>query len=153
MLLDRQNCCSIDQALTSGTINSTDVIDLWGAATRDTIPGLVGTTGANALVPKDSAKGNHLDILIQVTGSNNFTGGTSVQAQICGCDDAAYTNPVVLAESAAIATASLVPGYQWKIGVDTGLTQRCLFVRYVIVGTYTLGTVTAGIISDRQSNY
>lgn len=143
MILDQQNLFSDKQSITPATpILSTNTIDL-------------GTTGVSPILgqlpSRDVGQGEPVDLLIQVVTA--AVGGTSVQAQVVQADNAALSsNLEVLAESGAVPTASLVPGYQFRVPfVPIGVTKRYLGVRYVTVGTFTAGAVTAGIVADRQS--
>jgi hypothetical protein len=140
MLLDKQNLFSSDQALTATAV-STNVIDRQAggfAFTTDTL----GNTP-----PEDPGLSPELEVLCTVT--EDFSGGTSVQVQVCADDAAALSSPTVLLSSAAIAVASLKKGYQFRIAIPPGMAaaDRYIGLNYVVVGTPTLGKVTAGIVS------
>lgn len=145
MILDRQNIVSDAQAVTTGNQVSTDAIDLWGQATAPTIPGLGGS------VIKDVGRGGQVEMLIQVV--TPFASGTSLQFQLIGATaNDLTTGQKVYSETAAIAEASLVAGYQARLAIPDGIDLRFLGVRYVTVGTHTAGNVTAGIVGTRQSH-
>ena len=69
-------------------------------------------------------------------------------------DNAALTsNPVVLIQTPAIVTASLVAGYAVNLAVPIKrLAKRYLGLRYVSVGVHSAGSITAGIYRDHQTN-
>lgn len=143
MILDKQNLFSDRQSLIPATpILSTNTIDL-------------GATGVSPILgqlpARDVGQGEPLDLLVQVV--ETATGGTSVVAAVIQADDAALSSNVeVLAQSGVVPLASLVAGYQFRVGfVPHGVTKRYLGVRYTTVGTFTAGLVTAGIVADRQS--
>ncbi len=144
MILDQQNLFSDAQtlAVAAGNHLSTNTVDL----------GATGTSPILGQLPaRDVGQGEPVDLLVQVVEA--CVGGTSVKAQVVQADNEALSsNLEVLAESAAVPAASLVPGYQFKVGfVPHGVTKRYLGVRYVTVGTFTGGAVTAGVVADRQS--
>lgn len=148
MILDLQNLLSDQQSMVNaiGTYNSTNVIDQWGSAAPPTIPGVGGS------IISDIGRGKTPEVLCQIT-VQPVGPGASVQFQLVQCDDAAYTNPVVLQETIAIPIATLVPGYQARLNLAPGVTKRCVFVRYVISGAaLTAGNFSAGLMSDRQTN-
>lgn len=128
------------QALTTGTITSTNVYDLQ--------------------VARDIMKGLNLVIPIEVT--TTFVGGTSIQAQLVEADDAGITtNVTVLSTTGPTPTANLAAGSRFVLEggrVDPFPNRRFLAVQYVIVGTYTGGAVFAALtpnegISDVPENY
>lgn len=149
MLLDKQNLLSDAQQVVgaAGNFLSTNTIDL-----RAT-----GTTSQGAAVIADFGRGQDVQVLAQVVSA--FAGGTSVEAQLVMADDAALTsNLTVLQSTGAIATASLVPGYQFRLAaVPHGITKRYLGLRYVTLGVFAAAgssecRITAGLVLDRQSN-
>jgi hypothetical protein len=128
------------QALTTGTITSTNVYDLG--------------------VARDIMKGVNLVIPIEVT--TTFVGGTSMQAQLVEADDAGISvNVTVLSTTGPTPTANLTAGTRFVLEggrVDPFPNRRYLAVQYVIVGTYTAGAVFAALqpnegISDVPENY
>lgn len=134
MILDKENLFSEDQAITVTAV-STNVIDL-GAD--------------NARVQLNNEK--NVDVLVQVTEA--FASGTSVKATLQADDDEAFGSAVTVVESAVIAAAALVAGYQFKIGALPRLgsaDKRYLRMNYTVVGTFTTGKITAGLVFDRQT--
>jgi hypothetical protein len=106
-------------ALTSGSIDSTNVLDLGlsdpniGAGTRLTLRCTVNTT---------------------------FTGGTSISARFCSCQTVGGTY-VGMASSDAIAAATLIAGYTLLEAVITSKHLRFLKVIFTIVATFSAGKV------------
>jgi hypothetical protein len=134
MIIDKQTLMSEDQAVTV-TAASTNVIDLASIAT--------GTPTPNEL-------GNY-ELLLQVT--TTFHAGTSMSATVQTDDDESFGSPTSLVASAAIATATLVAGYQYKIALPSdAITERYMRVYYTVVGTMDAGKVTAALVIDRQTN-
>lgn len=129
MLLDRQNLVSIAQALTTGTITSTDVIDL-------------GTDGMN--------NGQDLDLFASIVTA--LVGGTSVQFVVQdSADNSSFTTQW---SSRAYTTAELnAAGHSpIRLGDLPHKCRRYVRLQYVIVGTYSAGAVTAGIVQEPQTN-
>lgn len=134
MLLDSTLLLSDDQAITT-TAASTNKIDLGND---------------NAAVQPLNEKGE-ITLLCQVT--EDFAGGTSLQVAVRTDDDSAFGSPTTLFTSAAIATASLVAGYQFPVTVKLPrINEQYLDVNYVVVGTHTAGKMTTGLVLDVQSN-
>lgn len=141
MILDRQNLVSDAQFINTGNIVSTDAIDL----------GPVQTDSLGNTPVRDVGRAEHPKMVITVT--EQFAGGTSVQFQIVSATATDLTTgQVIHSQTAAIAVASLRPGYQAQLDLPVGINQRFLGVRYVVVGTNTTGRVTAGIVEARQTN-
>jgi len=129
MILDKENLFSDDQALTTTAV-SENVID----------------TGA----AKDVGPGEPLRVLAQITA--DLATGTSVAVALQTATDAAFTSPVVLYTTAAIAAAALLAGYEFALPMVPKGALRFLRLNYVIVGTFDAGTITAGILFDKQQN-
>lgn len=134
MILDKENLFSEDQAITVTAV-STNVIDL-------------GADNARSQLNNEK----NVDVLVQVTEA--FASGTSVKATLQADDDEAFGSAVTVVETAAIAAASLVAGYQFKIGALPRLgaaDKRYLRMNYTVVGTFTTGKIVAGLVFDRQT--
>lgn len=132
MLLDKENVFSDGQAITA-TAYCTNPMDLGATA-----------TGPHGSVVKDLGKGLPPHIFVGVV--TTFAGGTSVQAQLVQSANADLSSHDVLTQTDAIAVASLVAGYQFRLGtVPPGVTKRYLGIRYVVVGTPTAGAVDAAL--------
>lgn len=148
-MLDKQNLFSDQQAIAgaAGTFVSTNKVQVTavspsggtGAFTTDTL----GNT-----VENDPGKSPAVDILITVT--EQFAGGDTVSFQVGYDNDAAFGSPTILAQTPAIAIATLKPGYQVRLSLPPGRTAADLYmgVQYVTLGAGAMsaGKVTAGII-------
>jgi len=133
MILDKQNLFSEDQAVTV-TAASTNVIDLGNDHAR-----------VQALNEK-----GRIDILCQVTTA--FASGTSIDVAFQSDDDVAFGSPTTLRTTGAIATATLVAGYQFKIGTVPQINEQYLRLVYSVVGTMSAGNVMAGLVLDNQTS-
>lgn len=152
---DIQNLFSDKQVIgAAGTNLSTNVIDLGvaGAVINGSVYGVpvgpFGGTGGGKLV-KDVGTGGSPNIVAQVT--TTATGGTSVQVQLVQADDAALSSGAeVLQETGVVPLASLKAGYQFRLGavVPHGVTKRFLGLKYVVVGVFTAGNITAGLATE-----
>lgn len=135
MILDKENLFSEDQDLGAAAdqaIVSTNIIDLGND---------------DAAVQALNEKGGQL--LVQVTEA--FAGGTSVKVGLFSDDDVAFGSPTTVLETAAVATASLVAGYQFKLALPP-INEQYLRLTYTVVGTMTAGMIVAGIVLDKQTN-
>lgn len=132
MILDRQNMVSSAQAVAgTGNLISTDTIDLLQA--RD-----IGTGE------------DQLEMFFQIV--DTLAGGSSIDYQVIIADDAALTSNVEVL-GATGAQTTLAGGSRFHVKLNrrpTGLGKRYLGVRYVRAGTFTDGTVTAGLVLDAQ---
>jgi hypothetical protein len=145
MILDKQNLLSDDQDLaqTAATYLCTNAIDL----------GVPGTDSLGNTVRKDLGRGNHVELLVQITETFTSGGAATLKVQLITDDAAALGSPTILQSTEAIALATLVAGYQFRISVPVGVAERYLGVQYVIgTATTTAGKVTAGIVDARQSS-
>lgn len=133
MILDYENLFSNDQAITV-TAAPTNVIDLGD-----------DDSAVQALNQK-----GELDVFCQVTTA--FAGGTSLQVALQSDDDEAFGSATTIMTSAAIATASLVAGYQFKFGKLPRINERYIRLYYTVVGTMSAGKVVAGLVLDTQTN-
>jgi len=135
MILDSTLLLSDDQAITV-TANSTNIIDLGND---------------DALVQALNEKGGeHLKFFAQVTTA--FAGGTSVALKLTTDDSSTFASETTIYESAAVATASLVAGYQFKLPALPPINEQYLRATYTVVGTHTAGNITAGLVMDVQTN-
>ena len=130
MFMDKQLMFSEDQAITATAV-STNVLDM-GAP--------------------DAGK-SELSIFAKVGTAFTAAGAATMTIEVQTATDAAFTTPIVLARSADVPKASLVAGYQpIMIDVPVGC-QRFLRMNYVVsTGPMTAGTLTAGIVADRNTN-
>lgn len=152
MLLDKQTMFSDAQSLiqNAGAFNSTNVIDLWnGAASLPAGP--LGTP------VNDEGRGQDVGVLVQIVDTFLAAGGAATlkAALVVADDDALAVNPVVLAESEAIAKADLVAGYRFRIPccLPAGIAKRYLGVIYTIAtNNGTAGKVTAALIMGKADS-
>lgn len=134
MYLDAQNMFSKAQAITA-TAPSTNVIDL-GVA-RD-----VG-----------GAVTDQLYLLCEVVTAFTSGGGTTLQVQYQGSNDA--SSWTTIAQSDAVALASLAQGYKFLQGPTispvSGSPYRYLRLNYVVAsGPFTGGAITAAFTPSLQ---
>ena len=134
MLFDLENIFSKEQAVTTTAV-STNVIK-----TATTTYGLT-----------EISYGTPIPLVIQVV--DDFVGATSVQAEVQTATDEAFTTPVVLAQSPAVAVASLKAGYKFPINYIPKGNKGYLRLKYTVVGTATAGKITAGIVADHDNSY
>ena len=140
MILDSNLLFSNAQAITT-TAASTTAIDLSG--------GVNFVWGNSTYFGEDLGIGNGVNnpsIFISV--GTAFAGGTSLQIAFQGePDGGSYATYL---ESPAILTANLGAGAQWTLPLSRrifGATlPRYLRLYYTVVGTYTAGTINAGVI-------
>lgn len=132
MILDTQNLFSDSQAVTV-TADSSNVIDL-GVAGRDITPG------------------GEIDLIVDVVQAFTAAGAATLQIQLLTSDTSDFSaNNVTLFDTGAIAKATLVAGYQPKIGKLNGPTKRYLkLVFTVATGPFTAGKVTSGLLMGLQ---
>lgn len=146
MIFDLQALFSDKQAVTTGTQLSTNSLDTLAGQALQSMPAHFGSP------LHDPGRGNMLTVLVMVNTA--FTGGTSLQVNLISSANENLSSATVLSSSAVIAEASLVSGYQFRLtAFPQGITQRYLGVQYVTVGTHSTGTITAGIVFARDSNY
>ncbi len=148
MMLDLQNLVSNNQApgnISAGTV-STNSIDL-GASVTDTL----GNT-----VLSDVGRADRVYMLAQVSTTCVGAGATVVMRLITATDAALTAGIVVHQQTDPIPVASLVAGYQFKLGnIPPGLpaTGRYLGAQWVIAtANISAGGFTIGIVSDKQTN-
>ncbi|MFN4018045.1 MAG: Bbp16 family capsid cement protein [Reyranella sp.] len=132
MMYDKLNTFGTDQAVTT-TAASTDIVDL-GAA-------------------RDIGNGEPLELVILVTQSVTAAGAATVTFALETDDNAAFSSPVVLANSGAIGKAALTAGTEVlrvKVPLDA---ERYLRTNYTVAtGPLTAGTFTAFLAHDRQAS-
>jgi len=92
-------------------------------------------------------------VWLRVAVQTSFSGGTSLQAQLQGADNAGFTTGAVThVQSAAITTANLVAGREMLVVKLPKNCKRFLRVYYVHVGAvHTAGNVDAHIITNADS--
>lgn len=131
MITDKFLRVSDGQAVTT-TANSTDIVDLSTA--------------------RDLGEGE--DLYAVFTVGTAFAGGTSINAAIVTADNTGLsTNPVTIAMTGAVVTASLTAGAQFIVRLGpqvASLGKRYFGATYTVVGTMTAGTLTCDIVHDIQ---
>lgn len=157
MILDGFLAWSINQVLTTGTIVSTNIIDL---GETSGIPSSASGGGARDIGIGDDPA---MKILVQVTGTFVGGGGTSVLPVLQGAVDNGSGAPAAFTSwwqpAAAVVTASLVQGARL---MDMDMPRppqgvavpRYLQLSYTIAGTFTPSgpipcTVSAFLVLDR----
>ena len=131
MITDAQNRPSNAQSVVgTGTIVSTDSIDLL-------------TANRNV--------GRSFPMRMHAVMATGLTGGTSIQAQVITSANGNLSSPTVVATGPAIVTASATAGAEILDVYIHGTTQRYLGVQYILVGTTTVGTVTAHVVAETDN--
>lgn len=135
MIFDKENLFTAiaGQSITA-TASSTDVIDL-------------GARGES----KGDIK--MVDVYVQVTEAFDSAAddGTLVVALRTGATSSPTT---VLKQTAAIAEAAMVVGYQFSLGTVPVNTLQYVDLNFTVAGSgdFTAGKLVAGLILDRQTN-
>lgn len=124
--IDKQNEYSDAQAITASAA-STNVID-------HTVTGI--------------GPGTPIEVVVQVV--EDFDAGTVVAA-LQTATDAAFTTPVTLVQTAAIAAATLVAGYQFALSTLPQHMLQFSRIYFTVTGTPTTGAVDAHLALDRQT--
>ncbi|RAI15332.1 MAG: hypothetical protein DKM22_04270 [Candidatus Melainabacteria bacterium] len=129
MILDEQALFSKEQAVTASAA-STNVIKVNG----------------------DIGKGEPVEILAQVVAA--FATCTSVKVGVQTDDAENFSNAVTLAETGAIAVASLVAGYKFPIKFLPKGIKKYLRLYYTVAGSNaTTGKITAGIVDGSNEGH
>ena len=140
-----------DLAQVVGSYLSTKSYDMWGGAQRTTING-------NSPV-MDLGRGNHKELVVQVTEA--FVGATAtVLVELVMADDEALTTNLVSLTQApggsitvGIPVATLIAGYLFRIDLPGfGVTKRYLGLRYnIFTATTTAGKISAYLARVRST--
>lgn len=101
--------------------------------------------------------GRHVHGRINAQVVEDFSGGTSVKAQLVMSDtvdeNGLSGTPVVIQETPAIPTASLKTGYLFRLDdLPPGVTKRYLGIQFVSAGTHVAGKITAGLVWGKDTN-
>lgn len=145
MMIDRQNLLSDAQNLAqaAGTYLSTNTIDL----------GVAGTDALGNTVINDVGRGHKGELLAQVTETFTSGGAGTLAVNVVQSANADLSSATVLHGTPALALATLRAGYQFRIALPAGITQRYIGLQYVIAtATMTAGKVTAGLVEAKQTN-
>lgn len=148
-------------SLTTGTLTS-NVIDLMGSGVGTAPPNIIGT---RTVFGQDPGIGQVRPELNIVTGSVTPAGGTSLNVQLQYAVDAGTPTYlpgtwITIAETGAIVTASLaalqhLARFPFLPAFPVGTLPRYLRLAFVIVGTYTAGTIDSALVvpsRDDQAN-
>ena len=131
MITDAQNRPSNNQSLVgSGTIVSTDSIELL-------------TANRNV--------GRSFPLRMFANIGTALAGATAVQAQLITSANSNLSSPTVIATGLSIPVASATAGAEILDVPIPGTAQRYLGVQYVLTGTATAGTVTAGVVAETDN--
>ena len=131
MITDAQNRPSNAQSVVgTGTIVSTDSIDLL-------------TANRNV--------GRSFPMRMHAVMAAGLTGGTSIQAQVITSANGNLSTPTVVATGPVVLVAAAVAGAEILDVNIGGTAQRYLGVQYIIVGTTTVGTVTAHVVAETDN--
>lgn len=120
--------------------------------------GVTGTVPGGLVGPlvDDQGMSAELDLLVQIITTVTSGGAATIQFQLVMADDAALTtNLVVLQSTDVIALATMVAGYQFRLGVPVGITKRFWGVQYIIgTAAVTAGAFTASVVprGGKQTN-
>lgn len=129
MILDEQALFSDKQAVTASAA-STNVIKVNG----------------------DIGKGEPVEILAQV--AEDFATCTSVKVGVQTSDTEAFSSVTTLAETGAIAVASLVAGYKFPIKFLPNGIKKYLRLYYTVAGNNaTAGKITAGVVDGSNEGH
>ncbi len=126
MLLDAQNLFSDAQAITTGTIYSTNTVKF----------------GKNDI--------SFVPIIIQAV--EDFTGLTSLNVKIQTSDTAEFTSSSDLAESKLL-LADLKAGKKFPISYLPKGNKGYIRLAYTVDGTATTGKITAGVVASDELSY
>ena len=133
MLYDLENLFSNNQAVTADAA-STNVIKI--------------TNGQL----KEVAYGTPIPLRIQVT--EDFATLTSLEIKVQTATDAAFTSPVTLATTGAVAAADLKAGYVAPINFIPKGNLGYMRLYYDVTGSNaTAGKITAGIVAANEGSY
>lgn len=148
MYLDGQNMFDSNRALSGmafgATYPSTNGIDL-NSQTTDQL----GNTGS---IVKDPHRGLIGELFAQITATATSGGAPTIVLNVIQSAASDLSSPTILASTSAIALATLVAGYRFRIELPQGVTQRYLGVSYTIAtANYTGGTISTGFVMHEQS--
>jgi hypothetical protein len=145
MILDKQLTLSDGQALGNiGTVVSQNTIDLLAT-------GVIPSIGGSPI--SDFGRGGKPHLLVQMTETAASGGASTTDFQLIMSDNADLSAPTVLQTTTAQGKATLVAGYQARLGLPAGITKRYLGIQWVnATANYTAGKVHASLVLDRQTN-
>ena len=133
MILDKQNLMSENQAVTATAVSS-NIIDL-GAE--------------HAYVPHINEEGL-IEVLSQVT--EDFAGLTDLKVTLETSVDEAFTSPIEVVSSGAVAVADLKAGKKFPVIALPEDLKQYIRIKYTVNGVGTAGKITSGLVVNRQTN-
>lgn len=157
MMFDKEATFSWKQtvAIAQGSVRSSQTYDL-GAPGKIAHPPLLGVE-PDAV--QDIGLGTPVEILIMMTAAFTSLGAATLQVKLnmgTGVDGSYDINAgeITLWDSGAIAKATLIQGYRFPIRfISPPAKLRYMQLLYTVAAAdATGGTITAGIVNDRQSN-
>lgn len=146
-MMDIENVVSNYQSIAAaaGAILSDKSLDTGAAPTLPDSFQAVGTPF------HDFGRGAPIHCFVKITEAVSTGSSPTVACALVMADDAALTtNLTVLEDTGAIAAATLVVGYQFRLGtIPPGLSRRYVGFRYTIaVATTTTGKVFAAFVNS-----
>jgi len=156
-LRDQNVIMSDSQDLTGAGTGATlcsKSIDLWGGASSGgLITDTTLQTDVNGNSPAHDPGLADMGLDVRVDAAVTSAGAATVQAQVITADDQALTtNVTIIQQTDAIAKATLVAGYRFKLGrLPPGMSQRFLGVQYNVgTAALTAGKVSASLVATPQ---
>lgn len=145
MLLDKQNLMMDNTAVTVTAVSNS--IDLQGGDSGSPPgPGFTTDNRGNT-IGNDPGSSPDLDMLVTVTEQFTAAGAATLTVAAVSDDDSALGSPTTLISSAAIGKANLKPGYQFRLPLPRGISERYLgLAMTVATGPMTAGKLTAAIV-------
>lgn len=117
--------------------------------------GAAGTDALGNTITKDFGR-DGVELLVQIDVTVLAAGGAAelMVELVSATDDALTGTLTVLAQSAAIAKATLVAGYNFRLtGYPVGVSQRYLGVRFnATTNNLTAGSATVSFVNTRQAS-
>lgn len=151
MQLDKQLMFSDQQSLIGapGTIKCDRTVQF---QTPQALPPWNNQTGG----PHDMGMGTPINVMAKVVEAVDSAGGAAtVQARLVMADEETLiTNRVILHTTEAIPEATLVAGYEFRLGgtLPPGTTKKVIGIEYITAGeAVTAGKVSATLPYDRDS--
>lgn len=150
MRFDKQNLVCDDQAITVTAV-STDKIDLNGGTPAFTTDSLGNTP------PNDLFRSPGVEVECLVTETFTSGGATTLNVDLVTDDDSALGSPTIHQSTGAIAKATLVAGYRFRLALPYGFNpaaQRYFGLSFTVAtGPFTAGKITAGLVhpSNKQT--
>lgn len=161
MILDIESLFSKAQDLTAisfgNSAYSTNTIDLQAGITNTAFnatsnTGYLTDSMGNTLVA-DAGKSPTIELLAQMVETATSGGAATLTVDVVESANANLSSHVVLHSTPALALATLVAGYQFRIAIPN-ITKRYIGLRFTVgTANFTAGKVTAGIVLQKQTNY